>query len=238
MRTILMLCLSVFVVFQASAQRGHWKAVKGQGPSVEKTLNLDDFSGLQLTLAADVFLTQGNKQSVRVVGQQNIIDLIETEVKNDVWKIKTSQNIRSYDNLKFYITIPSLHYARISGSGDIITENHFRGCKDLTVGVSGSGNLRIMADAQNVDLGISGSGDVELEGNANNLEIHVSGSGDVDAFDMDSNNVDIHVSGSGSCRVNAERELEVHVSGSGDVYYKGSPSVHSRISGSGDLRSM
>lgn len=239
MRTILFLSLSLSLIFINQSCAQNWgRGIKGEGPTVEKSLRLDDFSGLKLTMAADVFLTQGNQQSVKIVGQQNIIDLIETNVQGGVWKIKTSQNVRNYDDLKIYITISHLSYAKISGSGDITTEGAFKNCDDLDLGVSGSGSLKINADADNVNVGISGSGDVELSGQTNSLGLHVSGSGDIDAMDMRSNDADVHISGSGECRLNVDKQLDVHVSGSGDVYYKGNPSVHSRISGSGDLRSL
>ena len=239
MRTILFLSLSISLIFINQSCAQNWgRGVRGEGPNVEKSLKLDDFSGIKLTMAADVFLTQGDQQSVKIVGQQNIIDLIETNVKDNVWKIKPSENVRNYDNLKIYITIPHLSYAKISGSGDIVSEGGFKNCKDLDLGISGSGGLKLDVDASNVHVGISGSGDIELSGQTSSLGLHISGSGDIDAMGMSCNDADIHISGSGECRVNVDKQLDVHVSGSGDVYYKGNPSVNSRISGSGDLRSL
>jgi len=238
MRTILLLSLSVFFLTESCTQNRGWSQVRGEGNIVEKTLKLDDFEGIKLTISGDVFLTQGSKQSVRISAQQNIIDLIETDVNNGVWKIKTSQNIHKHEPIKIYITVPSLNYAHISGSGDIVTENKFTNIERLKVGISGSGGLQINAEAQTVDAHISGSGDIDLSGRTDELELHISGSGDIDADDMTSQAADVHISGSGGCRLHADKELNVHVSGSGDVYYSGNPSVQSRISGSGDLRSI
>lgn len=237
MRTILFLSLSLFFISQSCTQNRNWQQTKGEGSVVEQTLKLDHFTGVKLSISGNVFLTQGSQQSVRITGQQNIIDLIETTVNNDVWKIKTSQSIRQHEPINIYITIPSLTSAHISGSGDIVTEGVFTNCDQLKAGISGSGGLQINVQANAVDTHISGSGDIELSGSTNDLEVHISGSGDIDAYDMVSNNADVHISGSGGCRIHAEKELDVHVSGSGDIHYKGNPSVHSRISGSGDLHS-
>ena len=237
MRTILFLSVALVFINQSCAQ--NWgRGVRGEGASAEKTLQLDDFSGIKLTMAGNVFLTQGNQQSVRIVGQQNIIDLIETTVHNGIWKIKPSQNLRNYDKLDIYITIPHLSYAKISGSGNIVSEGAFKNCDDLDLGISGSGGLKLNVDADDVDVKISGSGDIELLGQTNTLKLHISGSGDIDAMDMGCNDANVHISGSGECRINVDKNLDVHVSGSGDVYYKGNPSVRSRVSGSGDLRSL
>lgn len=238
MRAIFFIILSLFVLTESCTQNRGWNAVKGEGPIVEKTLQLDDFQGVALSISGDVFLTQGAQQSVRIAAQQNVIDLIETEVNGGVWKIKTRENINRHEPIKIYITIPSLNYAYISGSGKMTTQNTFTGGEQLKVGISGSGDLQISADARAVDAHISGSGDIELTGSTTDISMHISGSGDIEADDMTSQNGNVHISGSGNCKLHTTKALEVHVSGSGDVYYKGSPTVDSRISGSGGLHTL
>ena len=70
--------LVLFVSPCMNAQSWWGGGVDGKGPRVEKDLQLDDFNGIRLTLSADVYLTPGRSQSVRVSAQQNIIDLLET----------------------------------------------------------------------------------------------------------------------------------------------------------------
>ena len=213
-------------------------AISGQGDPSERTLQLDDFTGLVLTTSADVYLTQGSTQSVRVVAQDNIIDNLETEVNNGVWKIKGKKPMRNYKAVNIYITIPDLSMAKISGSGDIEGQSAFRTENKVDLGISGSGDIELDIDAPAIDAGMSGSGDIELEGETGEFTISISGSGDVDASDLVSENCEVRISGSGGVKVHATDNLDVRISGSGDVYYKGRPSVNSRISGSGDLRSM
>jgi hypothetical protein len=239
MKNLLLLSLlALFCLSNLQAQRWWNNGVKGEGPSVEKTIQLDNFSGISLNINADVYLTQGSTQSVRIDAQQNIIDLIETDVNNKIWRIKTEENLRDYSSIKIYITVPDMNSVKLSGSGDIYCESVFAGNDEVEVSISGSGDLRFKTTARSVDASISGSGDIELEGSAQDLSISVSGSGGVDAKELRSSNCDIRISGSGDAKVHATETLNVSVSGSGDVYYKGTPQVKSRISGSGDLESM
>ena len=231
--------LIVFVSFSAQAQSWWGKGVQGEGPRVEKELQLDDFNGIRLSMSANVYLTPGRTQSVRVSAQQNIIDLLETDVNGGIWKIDTEENIRNHSQIKIYITVPVMNYVKISGSGDVYTEGTFDNAgDDVTVAVSGSDDLQFHTNARKIEVGISGSGDVELYGSADDMEIGVSGSGDVDAMDLTTRNCEVGISGSGTAKVHATQNLEVRVSGSGDVYYRGKPNVQSRISGSGDLESV
>lgn len=238
MRTLLSICILLFV-FAPNGQAQKWwnGGVDGKGPRVEQDLNLDNFNGIRLSINANVYLTQGRSQSVRISAQQNIIDLISTEVDGNVWKIKTEENLDDHSEIKIYITVPEMKYVRLSGSGDIYTEGTFTN-QSVEVAISGSGDLQFRTTASNIEASISGSGDIELDGSTDRLTVSISGSGDIDAMDMTSQNCEVRISGSGTAKVNATQDLNVRVSGSGDVYYRGKPNIQSRISGSGDLESV
>lgn len=217
-----------------SAQNG-WNGISGTGPKVKKTLNLDSFTAFDMAVSGNVYIKQGNTQSVTIEAQQNIIDNLVTTVSDKNWKIKFEKNVRNYDGLKIWITIPSLTKAAISGSGNIIGESKFSNLDKLTLSISGSGDLSLNFDASSVDCKISGSGGMKLNGVANTQTIAISGSGDVYAENLKTSSCNIRVSGSGDCKVNTSENLDVAISGSGDVVYSGRPKVNAKVSGSGDV---
>lgn len=223
-------------LFSCNLESQNWgSGVKGQGPKVTKTLNLSDFDGLALTISGDVYLRQGNQQSVKVEAQQNIIDLMSTEVKDGVWKIKFDKNVGNHEGVKIWVTIPKLTQATVSGSGSINGENTFTGVGDLQLAISGSGSIKLDANSNSLDVAISGSGGMNLGGSTGKCEIGISGSGDVSAFDLQTSSCSVRISGSGDASVNVNENLDVAIAGSGDVYYKGNARVKSKISGSGDV---
>lgn len=221
-----------------TAQDWGWNGIKGEGPKVTKTLNLDNFDGFTMAISGNVYIKQGSKQSVTVEAQQNIIDNIVTEVSDKQWKIKFDKNVRHHDGIKIYITLPTLTKAYVSGSGDIIGETKFTGLNNLTTGVSGSGDIKLEVEAKDIDGKISGSGNVRLSGSANSINIGISGSGDFYADNLTVENGTVKISGSGDATVNASESLMVQVSGSGDVKYKGRPRLSAKVSGSGDVDPM
>lgn len=235
--TLALITTTLFTFSNIQAQNWWKNGTKGEGPVVKKSLNISSFDGFTLTTTGTVYLRQGSTQSVEVETHQNLIDILETSVSNKHWKIKFNKSVRNYDKLVFYITVPTLTAANISGSGDIIAETAFTGLGDLRVAISGSGDIKMNAQAQNITSKISGSGDIALKGKANNMEIGISGSGDVSAYDMIVENCKISISGSGDVKVHANEELYVRSSGSGDVFYKGRPRIESKVSGSSDITS-
>lgn len=206
---------------------------KGEGPEVERVLNVPDFTGVKLNCDAKVFITQGDTFEVVAKGEENIIDELELDVQDDTWTIEFDHCVKSYD-LSIFITMPAVEYLAVSGSGDIRGDNFFT-VEDIVLRVSGSGSICLGLNAESVDGKISGSGQMELEGVAEFLDFDISGSGDLKAFNLPVQKADISISGSGDASVNVSEVLDVRISGSGDVYYKGHPTVNSHISGSGDV---
>ena len=232
----LSLVLLLFAVFSISLQ-AQWRGEKGKGPVVERTLDVPSFEGIKLTFSGNIYLRQGSTQSVKVEGQENIINLMSTEVKDGMWKVKFTKNVRNYDKLNVYVTVPSLKYVGVSGSGNIRSEGNFSNLGNLKVHISGSGDIKFEADAGNVEAHVSGSGDIKMRGSASDVDIKISGSGNVNLESVKARNCNIKISGSGDASVHASETLTVKVSGSGDVYYSGQPRIKSKISGSGDIES-
>ncbi|MCB0570733.1 MAG: DUF2807 domain-containing protein [Phaeodactylibacter sp.] len=208
--------------------------VNGEGPSVTRTISISDFDGIELAISADVFITQGPVQDVVVEGKSNIIDELERDVHNGVWRIEFDRCVRDIGTLRVFITMPELTSLRVSGSGDIISENTFV-TNDLEFNIPGSGNIDLAVEADDIDGELSGSGRLLLEGTADEVKYRISGSGDVRAFNLDCRTADISIPGSGDCEVTVSEFLKVRISGSGDVFFKGNPSLDVNITGSGNV---
>lgn len=211
---------------------GIFGCIDGNGPVVTQDINLADFSGVDLQMAADVFITQGSVQEVHIEGKQNIIDHIKRSVNGGVWEIETDHCVRDIGDMKIFITIPDITSLRISGSGRIVGQNTFA-VGDIDLNISGSGDIDLGLEADDVTGKISGSGAIILEGTGDELDMKISGSGDLNAFDMEFRNAFLEITGSGDADVRVTDNLTVKITGSGDVFYKGNPVLDVTITGSG-----
>ncbi len=228
--------------------------IRGDGPIVSQTLELEDLKGVDMNISGNVHLTQSENQEIIIEAQQNIIDNLETNVHNGIVDFDFDRNVKKHDGVDIYMSIHTLSHLSLSGSGDINTTAPFSTNEILTLNLSGSGDFNIEADALEIysnisgsgdfyiateteylQCGISGSGSYTLVGSATEADYSVSGSGNFSAFELDTDKTSIRVSGSGDARVSANNELDIKISGSGNVWYKGHPDVNSDISGSGDV---
>lgn len=244
MKRIIFLALSCFVLtlgptacyFDIDSDDDDFGCVNGQGPVVTRNLNLAFFESIDLQLPARVLLRQGNNLNVTVEGYANIIDRLNLNVRNGEWQITTTSGCtRNLGNLTITITMPDLRSVRISGSGDVISDNIFVVNNRVDLSITGSGDLDLGIEAPSVDSRVTGSGDVFLEGRTDFLNHQVSGSGDLRAFPLRAKRVEIQTSGSGDAEVFATENLRVRISGSGDVAYRGLPAIDANITGSGRI---
>jgi hypothetical protein len=203
----------------------------------EEVRKLDAFSGIGISISADVYYTPGNAHEIKIEGDAKDIDDLITEVKNGFLQVKYPSSWRTrHSKLTIYITSKDLDAVKISGSakfeaGEPITTD------EMDLAMSGSGGILFeKLNADEVDVSISGSGSIELlDGNADELDVRISGSGKLNAEAFEVNEFSASISGSGSIRITAKEELEARISGSGKVYYHGTPRVNSSSSGSGKV---
>jgi hypothetical protein len=221
------LVFTILIVNCTSAQQRETRKVSG-------------FTGISLSISANIYLTQAAEFKVEIEGDADYLEKIETVVEGDILKIKTDNHFDfSFRDkkVKVYISMPLINSLKVSGSGDILAQTAIK-TENLNIKISGSGNVKIEnLSVKGLDTDISGSGDLYFAGTdvAESASYSVSGSGDIDSQNLQCKKVEIRVSGSGGAKVWAVDELNARVSGSGDVYYKGRPIVDAKTSGSGGI---
>ncbi|UOQ68712.1 head GIN domain-containing protein [Hymenobacter volaticus] len=208
--------------------------VRGTGPTESEIRTLDNFNRVDLKMDAEVILTQGSPQQVRVEAQRNVLDVLETELNGDELQLEFGRvNVRDHDPIKIYITVPNLTEVQLSGSGKIRSSTPWS-ASTCEVKVSGSGSVAMdFTQATSLRTNVSGSGEAQVKGISQSHNINISGSGQVKATDLSTQDTYVAITGSGRSYVRAERTLSAEISGSGSVYYKGSPTINTRITGSG-----
>lgn len=218
---------------------GLGNSIAGSGTIISSTRAVTGFSGLDLSVPADVTLVQGDLEGVVMETDDNIAPLIETVVEKGVLVIRLRDRNTSIQTKKLRITVNarSLEKLEISGSGNV-RSNKLQS-QQLTCSIAGSGDVRLAAlEAGTLRLSIAGSGNFEAGGKADAVDITIAGSGDVKTSKLFASNVKINIAGSGNAEVAATDRLKVSIAGSGDVVFYGDPVVSKSIAGSGSVKRL
>jgi hypothetical protein len=233
-RKLLLLSLFFTLTF-TSCHRDNFFGIHGSGATVTQVRPLGSFNAVELSIDANVILHVDSDYHIVVQGQQNILNVLSTEVHGNELKIKFIRNVSSHSNITIDVYAPAYASVSISGSGDI-HNNESWSISDFETSISGSGTIDISGlQTNSIRSSISGSGSITLSGNCQSLRGVISGSGDLHAFSMSGLTSEIDVSGSGKTELNITQSIDVQISGSGDVYYRNNPTITASISGSGRL---
>lgn len=259
---ILILIVSLALMFTGclNIHIGDGKMVIGNGEMESKTVSVEqDVTGLYNTGSIDVVIDPAMEGEAVIEGESNIIELVELEQDaQGVLTVSFKESVSVSLSKGVTVRIPAVNGGTIevNGSGSITLDGSDALLGDsFNVRVMGSGDIRLMAQAQkistdingsgNVNLdvktsqftaGIYGSGDVSVTGSADSIRVSIDGSGNVDALGCDAASADVMVGGSGDIAVNVSSELTGSINGSGDVLYTGNPgTVSVSNNGSGDL---
>jgi hypothetical protein len=234
MKTIIF-ALSVLIIAVAFSS---CQKINGKGETVRISRPVSDITGIELSMDATVYYTQGDSYSLEIEAQENLLEYIETISSGNNLVIREEKGIilGNHDPIRIYITVPGINSLSISGSGTINVKNGWSG-NDLTTNICGSGNINITTlHCNHITSEVSGSGNTEMHsGKCNHEDLRITGSGGIDLrmVECDSTNADI--SGSGDIYINVAKLLEAAISGSGNINYYGNPVINTHISGSGNI---
>ena len=212
------------------------------GPAVSRSYQVGGFDKIEVAGPYDVQVRTGANPSVSASGPQKMIERMTVEVRDGKLLIRPEREHgwfqmgwNSHGNVQLTVTVPQLHGAAITGSGDIKVDQA-RGDSFEGV-VTGSGGLDVAAlDVQTLKLSIAGSGGVKTgSGKAQSANFDIAGSGDIDAKGVQVQTADVSIAGSGSIATQAIRTAAVSIMGSGDVQVTGGAKCTITKAGSGDV---
>ncbi len=227
--------LSIVLIIQTGCTFG-FTGIRGNGNVVKQDRNLSPFNRLEVGGAFRVYLIQGDKEMVTVEADENLMDVIKTEVKGNTLHIRTTEDIRDSKALNLYITFKELKGMDISGACKLSAEDKLK-FDDLELDISGASDFELKLIAQNLDLDFSGASDVTLYGNAESVKLDLSGASKLDASEMETGTYEADVSGASSGKIFVTGDLSADVSGAASLKYKGDPKISSfDVSGAGSMK--
>lgn len=211
------------------------RTVRGTGDMTTEDREVSSFTALELATIGNVEIELGNEESLRVEAEDNLIQHIETEVRDNTLRIKNRRNVTILPTqaIFYYVTVKDLDSISVSGLGNVNTPD--LQADNFSINISGGGDIEIEAlEAERLSVEISGLGDLTIaDGEVGLQEVVISGGGNHQTRDMASDEAEVNISGLGSATLWVRNHLDVVISGGGSVRYIGNPDVDQNVSGLG-----
>lgn len=228
---MMILLMATAVATTAAPGPASQNAIKGNGKIVGQEREIKSFSRLEISGAFDVTLVQGNTEELFVEADENLQDLIITEVHGSTLKIHLKESVRQAEEMKLNITFRELESIEINGATQIKGEGMLT-FGELEVKSSGATQATLNLTADVLKLDLSGASETDLAGKCGKLIAEASGACDIDAEELECDIVKVDISGACSARVNAKDEIDAEASGASRVRYEGNPEkVYTGVSG-------
>lgn len=210
--------------------------VTGSGDVIAETRDVHDFNRVSLNGIGSLRIEQGTSESLRIVGENNIISRVRTDIINNELTFSYEEAVVPTKPLDFFLTVKDLQAINLSGLGT--TTSTKLSLDRLNIISNGSGEVDLAVEAKELMSIVSGSAKIRLSGRADKQRVDITGSGKYDAEGLTSNGCEIKINGAGSAIVDVRNKLDIEISGNGKVFYAGNPAVNQQISGTGTIRKV
>ena len=212
--------------------------------TVKQERNVGSFTKVSVSSGINLYLTQGNTHSVTVETDEEIVNLIETEVKSGMLaiKVKSGEKINWKKGklvLNVHVTAPVIEALQGSGGADIYLETPINSNGSLNIALSGGADLKTGSiKAKDINLKLSGGSDAKhLDVTADKLTAYLSGGADC-AGTINAPTIYIEQSGGSDSNITVSADtLTVITSGGSDAKLSGKTNtIVAKASGASDIK--
>lgn len=210
--------------------------IQGSGLLETESIAVEDFSRVSMAIPGELYITQGDEESLTLSAQANLIPFINVFVEDNRLHIETDEDIQIQPTRTIVIELSVIQLRDLVFAGDGLVKVDTLASTNFSTTLAGSGDIEVdQLSAVLLNTTLAGSGDMFFAGTIEEQRINLAGSGDIEARELESQITDIEIAGSGSATVNVTDELKASIVGSGSVRYLGNPTVETTIVGSGTV---
>jgi hypothetical protein len=198
--------------------------IVGSGVTTVETRELGAFHGVDVSSAFEATVAIGTTQSVTLSVDDNLLALVETEVKDGQLSIgyRAGSNVSSAKPQKVAIVVPALDSIVASGAAKVSAT--VGETKAIKIEAEGAARVDVRGLASDsVDVDANGAGQVSLSGKGKRLKLEADGASTFRAPDVVFESATIDISGASRGEVQVTGPIDGEVSGASTLSLRGKP---------------
>lgn len=184
------------------------------------------FTAITVSDGVDLFLTQGNEESVAVsASEEKYMERFKTEVVDGTLKIYFDNSnlnwaTNSKRKLTAYVSFKTLEKLNASGGADVnITET--LSSDKLTVKFTSGASLNGKVAVKDLNAELNSGASIKVTGTAANFTVDVSSGAIFKSYDLATEYCNAKASSGGGIQVTISKELNAKANSGGGIKYKG-----------------
>lgn len=207
--------------------------IKGSNKVVSEDRNISsDFESIKVQQGISLYLTQGNSTAINVEADDNIIDLLITEVNDNELKIYFEKNVYRAKAKNVYLTTKNISQIRASSGAQVKSENTIQ-TTTLNLDSSSGSSIKIYVNAEEINSESSSGSNIKIQGKTKELSAKSSSGSSINADNLKATNVYAKASSGANIDVNVSEKLTAKASSGGDIDFEGNPTKVDKDTSSG-----
>jgi hypothetical protein len=199
--------------------------VKGNGDvKIENRTMNQPFKAIKATEGLDVYLTQSDSESIRVEADENLQDIIVTEVIDGVLKIHTKQNIGRCTSKKVMVSFRDIS-SIISTSGSDVYSTNTITSENLNLESTSGSDMKLDVNTTTLNCKSTSGSDLKLSGKTIKLIAEATSGSDIKAENLIAESSEVRATSGAGITVNTTKELTANATSGADIKYLGNPEV-------------
>jgi hypothetical protein len=182
----------------------------------------NNFTSIKVSTGLDLYITQGSKNTITVEADENLHDIIITEVTDGLLKIYAEKNIWRAGATKVFVTIETLEALSATSGSDVTTEETIK-VKDLTIIATSGADIRISVNGENIETNSTSGSDITISGTATLHTSKATSGSSIDAYELISKNAVAKVTSGANIDIYASDHIDAKATSGGDIDFKGNP---------------
>ncbi|WP_242203593.1 head GIN domain-containing protein [Aestuariivivens insulae] len=234
---IIVTSLLSLTLFSCNFDLNFGTGVRGNGNVLtdERTIN-GDFSTIKASEGLDVYLTQGDSKSIIVEADENLHDLILTDIEDGVLKIHTKQNIGKCKSKKIKVSFKNISEIVATSGSDVYTTNVIN-VETLNLKTTSGSDMKLAVNTTTLHCESTSGSDLILSGKTNTLIAKATSGSDIKAGNLIAQSSEVKATSGADITINTAKELTASASSGGDIKYYGNPEkVDKKNSDSGSIK--
>ena len=226
-----------FLLFSCNFDMNFVTGVKGNGNvTIEnRTLN-QPFNAIQTNQGLDVYITQGNEESILIEADENLHELIRTEVTDNELRIYLDKNIGYASSKKVIVTFKDVSKITSTSGSDLVSTNTIE-TDHLELNSSSGSDMKLDINTSSLNCNASSGSDLKLSGKTDTFTAKATSGSDIKAANLMAQSSHVSVNSGADITVNTSKELIANANSGGDIKYYGNPEIVNKNGGpSGSIK--
>lgn len=207
--------------------------IRGNGNIVSEDRTItSDFDAIKVQQGISLHLTQGNSTTLNVEADENILDLLITEVKNNELKVYFEKNVYRAKARNVYLTTKNISEIRTSSGASVKSENTLQ-VDVLNLNSSSGSSIKIYVNGTEISSEASSGASIDINGKTTSFSANASSGSSIDADKLETVDAYVKASSGASIDVNVTGKLTAKASSGGDIDFEGNPTSVNKDTSSG-----